>query len=154
MAERNLGWRSAHPPIEEEIVQNVEKELGVKFPDEFIECVKKYHGGYPTINRFDYLDDAGRKTTSGLSELLSFDLQYEWNILRENKEPPEEMPKGLVIFGTDGGGGYICFDYRERTNNPPVVFWSHDTPSAETVIPLAHDFATFLAMLYQPTTRL
>jgi hypothetical protein len=58
-----------------------------------------------------------------------------------------------VIVGEDGGGGLVCLDYRQTPDAPPVVFWSHDTGSADTAIYLAPTFSAFLAGLHTTDPR-
>ncbi|HEU4321849.1 MAG TPA: SMI1/KNR4 family protein [Roseiflexaceae bacterium] len=149
MEHNNLEWIDSHHIIGDDVIRQVEQELAVTFPPDFVEYAKRYHGGRPTINSFDYIDENNNLITNGFEVLISFDLNYKWNIVRQNKQPPEELPKGVIIFGINGGGGYMCFDYRSRKEYPPIVFWSHDSFSAETVIPLADTFLDFLGMLYE-----
>ena len=75
--------------------------------------------------------------------------EESYNIVQLNQTPPEFFPKGLVAFGEDGGGDFICFDYREGKDNPnpPIVYWRHDANEGEDVSFIAKDFETFIGML-------
>lgn len=146
----NLKWQDSRSPVNDEEIRQIESRLGVKFPKDFVECVKKYHGGFPRVSDFSYVDKRLRRSASCFGELFSFDLQDRINIVSDNELPPEGYPKGLIMFGQDGGGGYLCFDYRTTKTSPKVVFWISDAPSAEEVIPLADTFTDFLEMLYEP----
>lgn len=142
----NDSWLNTDPPVDASVIRSIGIRLGVDLPNDFVEFAKIFHGGQPRIGCFDYTDDSG-PSQSGLEILWSFVLEREWNFLSVNERQPVEMPAGLIIFGEDGGGGCICFDYRKAGTYPPIVFWSNDTESAETVAPLAATFAEFIANL-------
>ncbi|MEH7891755.1 SMI1/KNR4 family protein, partial [Bacillus thuringiensis] len=45
---KNITWSfMSKTPITDEEIQKAEKYFGIKFPEDFIACVKKYDGGYP-----------------------------------------------------------------------------------------------------------
>jgi hypothetical protein len=150
-----LDWKNCSDPIADEAIDSVERRLGVRFPPSFRAAVKKYHGGYPKIGGFEYLDPESNEIYgSGLGRLLSFNVEEYENIVDRNERQPEGMPQGLVIFGIDGGSGYICFNYQDMgCVDPPVVFWTFNTFSEETIIPLADSFNEFIEIL-RPETPL
>src|SRR5690349_8866066 len=121
-----LLWRHLGMHLEDERIHEVEEQLCVKFPIDFVEVVKTYHGASPKVSDFDYLDERKRKNTGGLGRLLSFDAQAGQNILNVNKIPPEGLPQGLILWGMDGGGGFLAFDYRLNHLSPSVVYWISD----------------------------
>ena len=73
-------------------------------------------------------------------------IEYEY-IVDEFNNPPEFFPQGLISFAPDGGGNYICFDYRNCKENPPIVFWHHEVEENEGVFPLADSFDQFIDSL-------
>jgi hypothetical protein len=68
-------------------------------------------------------------------------------ILDHVLNPPEFFPKGLIPFAPDGGGNYICFDYRKCKENPPIVFWHHEVEENEGVFYLSDSFDEFIDSL-------
>ena len=68
-------------------------------------------------------------------------------ILDAIKNPPEFFPKGLIPFSQDGGGNYLCFDYRNYKENPPIVFWHHAIEENEGIFYLANSFEEFINSL-------
>lgn len=36
-------------------------------------------------------------------------------------------PKDVIPFATDAGGNYYCFDYKENSNEPKIVFLNHES---------------------------
>ena len=57
----------------------------------------------------------------------------------------------IIPFGDNGGGDYICFDYRKcNTDNPPIILWFHDAnPTDARVAFVADNFEEFVNMLYE-----
>ena len=78
------------------------------------------------------------------------------NNLQSGEEPdwPIEyrFEDGLIPFGENGGGDYICFDYRndKTTDNPPIVIWNHDMGLKHRVVFIANNFEEFINMLHEP----
>ncbi|MES9779296.1 SMI1/KNR4 family protein, partial [Bacillus thuringiensis] len=69
---KNITWSfMSKTPITDEEIQKAEKYFGIKFPEDFIACVKKYDGGYPRPKIFDV---PGRDENV-FSKLLTFDLE-------------------------------------------------------------------------------
>jgi hypothetical protein len=135
-------------PLSNSEIRTIEQHVGVVLPADFVHVLQYYHGAIPMPHDFTYIDEDGDTCVGGIAELLSGDLQRPYNIVAKNQRPPEELPAGLVIVGQDGGGGMVCFDYRQTPDAPPVVFWSNDTISADTAIYLAPTFSAFLAGLH------
>lgn len=146
-----LEWVNCAPPVEEKVIHEVEEILKIKFPPDFVECAMKYHGGHPTKSHFSYNDPDLGLVGDGLGVLLSFDPDDKYNkLLDHNLTPPEFFPEELIIFGEDGGGNCICFDYRNDKEFPSVVFWVHDAFEGENIFFLANSFSEFLDLLEEP----
>lgn len=98
---------------------------------------------YPlSIDVFCSLKGSGR-LYSDVGDYYS-EMHYEFS------NPIENMPKDLIIFGGEGCGDYICFDYRNDsdTDNPPIVYWKHDAEPGKGLFFVANTFDEFLDMLY------
>lgn len=151
MALREISWFEPGAPVGDAVVEVIEQQLGVHLPPDFLECAKRYHGTGPEVEcAFTYQDPDRGSVESCLGALLSFDLEEEYNILTIRSLLADQIPPGVIPFGEDGGGDFICFDFRASAAQPPVVYFAHEKPSGQRLIPLAADFASFLEMLYQP----
>jgi cell wall assembly regulator SMI1 len=150
VARLDLAWDGTHQEIGDADVRKVEAELGVNLPADFAEYVKPHHGGSPDKSDFFYADPRIGQVNSCLAELLSFDLAYDDNIVTTRKDLGDQLPPGVVPFGATGFGDYVCFDFRRRPDSPSVVYWSHEKPIEESVIPLADSFTDFLDRLRAP----
>ena len=133
-----------------ERVRFINEKIGVSLPLLFIEMMKDNDGGFPEKNIFSFQDVRKNKVRlKCIGSFLSFNENQYGDILETYLDPPEFFPKGLVAFGEDGGGDFICFDYREGKDNPnpPIVYWSHEANEGEDVSFIAKDFETFIGML-------
>jgi cell wall assembly regulator SMI1 len=142
-----LKWDFYEDPVDSTVVDGIELELGVALPEDFKTCVRKYHGGRPDNRRFSFLDQKLGEMKSSFAVLLSFNRENSENILRSLELRQDQLPKGIVPFGDDGGGDMICFDYRHTASNPPIVYWHHEREGDESVTFLAKSFSEFLEML-------
>jgi hypothetical protein len=133
-------------------VQYVESEIGVRFPQSYVQFILPNDGCYTDPHCFLYFDHHYEKNVgSGIGSFLKMneDSGYCEDILKFHNLFSEDLSKGLVAFGMDGGGDYICFDYRKGKDdpNPPVVYWSHEAEKGKDVSFLANNFEEFLGML-------
>jgi len=137
-------------PVSNERIHEVQDKLGVTLPKDFINLVRQNDGGTPEKDCYTYYDECFETEMGdfvGAFLTLSPNI-YSSDLLNTNIDPPEMFPKGLIAFARNGCGDYICFDYREKKINPPIVFWNHEAdPGLDDISFIAPDFATFLSML-------
>jgi hypothetical protein len=121
---------------------------GVKLPNTYKELVRFRDGGELEKDLYFYLYERLRRNCIG------FFLCWQEETLGEGetmqyavRNPPEFFPKGLIPFAPDGGGNYICFDYRNCKENPPIIFWHHEIEENEGVFHLADSFEEFISNL-------
>ena len=137
-------------------IQNAEKSLGVKFPDQYIQFLLKYNGGRPEPAGFDIewrtnqpMSEDWR--TSMLSWFLSIYNGDETNLLEYNKISfSGRIPKETIAIADDCGGNLILLgvsgEYKDK-----ILFWVKDdeveeggVPGFENVGFLANSFDEFL----------
>lgn len=100
--------------IDMEIIESVERKLGVTFPDSYKQYVSNNNGGHIEGT---YVDE------SGIKEMISFRfLVFKEQILEQADILKDCIPKNIIPFATDAGGNYYCFDYKEDLNKPKIVF--------------------------------
>jgi hypothetical protein len=130
----------------------LEEKMGVVFPKIYKETIKECDGGYPLRNTFKYLRADSNKVREDCIGAFSRVNDCEYiNILERYLNPPEFFPKDLIAFGENGGGDFICFDYRQGKDNPnpPIVFWNHEAEEGKDVSFIAKNFEEFIDMLYE-----
>jgi hypothetical protein len=127
-----------------EVISAFEKEHGIILPQEYIKLVRFRDGGLLKKDLFFYQDS--REMRNCVADFLC----WQKETLGENEcvpyevnNPPEFFPKRLIPFAPDGGGNYVCFDYRDCKENPPIVFWHHEIEENEGIFPLANSFDEF-----------
>ncbi len=128
-----------------EKLNKVEKDLGVKLPDSYIELMKLHNGGdlaYRILHSGRVPDGEveienirGIDLEDGIIE--SIELVEEW-----------ELDKGFVIFSGDGNY-WLAFDYRNDVGNEPaVVYIEEDAENKPKQV--AKTFELFLKKLKEP----
>lgn len=135
-------------------IKLLEERLSIVFPVKYINIMMVHNGGYLIKNMFDYYDIYKSKMIKGndVGLFLKIDLKttdpFEETVENYTSDPPEFFPAKLVPFAVGGGGNLTCFDYRNSTDNPNVVFWCHYDNEGEDVHFVANTFEEFLSILY------
>jgi hypothetical protein len=55
------------------------------------------------------------------------------------------VDKKLIPIASDPFGGFIAYNYGASSDNPELIFFSHET---RKITFIARNFSTFLALLY------
>lgn len=121
----DIHWVSTHGKVQKEIIEHIEKRLGIPFPEDYKECARINHGGTPVPDTFD-LEEYGEGV---VNRLLSFNEDSPIYILNtwESLKTVHKQPKEIIPFANDPFGNIYCFDYRESESNPVIVFYDHET---------------------------
>lgn len=130
--------------ITDENTQKVEQYFNIKFPMDFVECVKKYNSGYPGPKIF-YLHGQDENV---FSKLLTFDLESRNSIIQVYDDIKDRLANKVYPFGKDSFGNHLCFDYHSNPESPTVVCWEHEEENIEEAIyPVCSTFTELLASL-------
>ena len=138
--------------VSDERINYVEETIGVKFPKSYRELVKRCDGGYPVKDEFDYYDEDFEEVLPGsIGGFLNLGESPYGHVLKLFYSPPEFFPEGLIAFTDNGGGDFVCFDYRQGKDNldPPIVYWSHEADEGKDISFIAPNFDAFIKMLYR-----
>ncbi|MFC4077770.1 SMI1/KNR4 family protein [Salinithrix halophila] len=153
-----VKWNPAKRPATDEEIQAIEHKVGYKFPDDFVEWVKKYQGSNPsayldvnnelfTFDRLCIISNPSTEEESLDHVLEVYETMYE--------EDELELPQGLVPFGFDGSNKWYCFDYRNQPTKPSVVLinWevSYEDEPSKSITYVCDSFSDLLEMLYTRT---
>jgi cell wall assembly regulator SMI1 len=145
---KNNTWEDCDPPIPPERIAQVKRELGVAFPTDYRECLKRCSGGCPVKPDFAFDDPVVGWMVGCVGILLSFAEGHDESIVKTYKLLAPFLPPGAVPISDDGGGDFVCLDYNK--GGPPTVgYWHHGD---STLVPLAKTFSDFLDMLYEDTS--
>jgi len=104
------------------MVQEVERILGVHFPNDYAAFLLNY--GWARLY-YDELYGVGKSAPPHLSLIT--------NTERERKELRPYIPKHLVPVLPDGAGNHYCLDLSKADSETcPIVFWDHDAGESQT----------------------
>lgn len=144
--------------VSKEKVRNIEVELNVEFPKEYVTLIINLKCGFWKRDKFQpYLEKTGYKL-NGLyhkrevvAELETFTENIvNFDFHRDNVKE-YYLPKTLIFFASDGAGRYFCFDYAlEKNGKVPIVIVMPDADAEERGRYIADDFEQFLEMLGNP----
>lgn len=142
--------------ISEIVVHSFEKLQEITLPKNYVNFIIQHDGASLYADVFDYFDTPRQSVTSNSIAFTKFEqIEGDTNDLLEQNEESEDPPyfeKGLIPFGENGGGDFICFDYRQnpKTDNPPIILWSHDVENnSQRISFIANNFEEFINMLYE-----
>lgn len=79
-------------------VKSIERELGISFPEGYVDFVTFSNGATGSIGEYEYID------IWAVEELMTRNRGYG----------VEEFSPGLLLFGSNGGGLGYAFDFREK----------------------------------------
>ncbi|MGE7856262.1 MULTISPECIES: SMI1/KNR4 family protein [Bacillus] len=131
--------------ITDKQIKQLEQNLGVKFPNDFIECVQKYDGGYPTPDTFTIPN----QDENSLNNLLTVDSNRKYSILETYNHTKDRLPNKIYPFARDPFGNLLCFDYRNNPISPTIVFWDHEEEEIEVATsPVCSTFTELLDSLH------
>ncbi len=126
-----LANLSPNAPASMTAVEEVERQLGVKLPHEYVKFVTRTNGGEGFIGQDAYV------ILWAIGDLASMNQAYE----------VQKHASGLLIFGSDGGGEAFGFD----TRNPgwPVVQVPFVGMTWDLAQSMGATFNEFLERLYE-----
>ena len=147
-----MQWRHTSAPLEERHLAGAEQLLGVLFPLDYRECLRRNHGAAPNPAGFLVSSsDKERPYGSGVGVLLTIDPYAPENLFAtlSHLAADKQLPPGVIPIADDGGGDMVCLDYRATPTGatPSIVYWSHELEGDEALTPLASTFTEFLQLL-------
>lgn len=125
--------------ITDDSIEKVETRLGIRFPKDFTDNIKKYDGGYPIPNKIMV---NGKEEI--LNNLVSFKEDDDSFILDIINEIDNFADFNLVPIAEDPFGNLYCYSFNENSNE--IVFWDHE--DGINVNHVCNSFDELLAMLY------
>lgn len=137
-------------PINDEIIKKAEDTLGIKFPQPFIDLMKLQNGGELNFPYF-LLSDLTEEQKFPSIEPIHFE-EDDLSILSSKELLADtNLPMEFIVLWTDCHF-WVVFDYRNRKDNPPVLYIFEDYSTKEITwecIKVADSFDDFLKLLFR-----
>ncbi|WP_309398424.1 SMI1/KNR4 family protein [Cerasicoccus maritimus] len=144
------GFDKSESPITETQIEGAENLIGVSFPEEYKKVIREFNGAYGDVDFPIPGSEYGGSMGIWLS-LSPWDRETIWSSLSAWNE--HELSEKIIPFGEDGGGNWICFDYRENKEEPSIVYWFHEIGGDDGCIFVCDRFTTFLNSLTTPDDK-
>ena len=144
-----LGFERSEEIVSDNLIEGAEILFGIKYPVRYREIIRGYSGSWGDVwfrvdrssPGFDYCSLGLIHSLNPCHRNNTYSVMAAWT---EHGLSPHIIP-----FGEDGGGNYVCFDYR-RSNIPEVVFYFHELPGDDGVMKVCDTFEEFLERLHLP----
>lgn len=147
---RKLSWFEPGKGASPTEVAEIEARLGHRFPDDYREFLMRYAGSSnPDESEFRVTDSRGDTWGTGVGVLLGVNPAEPDSIVSAYEDLAEQLPDGVVPIIDDGGGDFVCLDYRHGPD-PSISYFAHERPPEENIIRLAPNFSAFLDLLTEP----
>jgi len=134
-------WKEPRPVAPQEI-ERLERQWGVKLPEEYKHVASAYQGMTPEPCAFDVGD--GNDVFNALLPIIGDEEARVCSVREAHETLEPHLPAGIHPFANTPGGEFICFDYRDSPEQPKVVHVSVEL----SITPVAESFRDFLESLY------
>lgn len=141
---KRITWLFTDKSVDEKTISEIEKSFGIKFPQDYKECVLQNNGGCPKPDNFDFSDE--NEGGAVFNNLLSFTGDFNIEVVYEFSK--ESLPNGIIPFARDPFGNLLCFDYRQDKNKPGIVFFDHEEQGEDSIELICNTFTELLDKLY------
>lgn len=137
--------------VSEQDIVNVENQLSIKLPDSYREFLKKYNGGYPQPDGFDFADG---EDGSSVDKFLEVSDSKNEGLINYFNTYKERIPKNYIPIAKDPGGNLILIGINGE--KAEVYFWDHeneaddgDVPGMQNMHLVALNLDDFINNLYE-----
>lgn len=141
------------------LVEGFEIKNNIRFPENYKKFICDHNGAYLDRICFEFFCSRQNATDSSSFFFLGFGskegLISKSHDISNNQNYDIYGYDDLITFGRNGGGDYICFDYRdcEKQGEPKIIFMLHDEYDDDTnkmiTYDVAQSFDDFCGLLYQ-----
>ncbi|MCS1351696.1 SMI1/KNR4 family protein [Mechercharimyces sp. CAU 1602] len=149
-----MEWEHTKP-VSLETIYAVERKVGFKFPQDFIDCASRNNGGMPEPHVFD-LGSVKEKVFGALFDFNDSGKNFSVYEAYETAIEEHGLPTELFPFADDPSGDFFCFDYRSLENGEPIiVLYDHEREydpenEKDSLRKVANSLSEFLSMMYDP----
>lgn len=127
-----MRWIYETKTITQNMIKKVEDFFNVKFPNDFLDVIKIYNGGYPcpSENKIDeYADIIIGITINGkievINNLVSFCEEDENYIIAIFKDTENLYNKNVIPIAEDPFGNLFCYEIKDN-NSFSIIFLDNE----------------------------
>ena len=125
MPYQNLNIMYDFGPIDVEVIENFEQDKKINFPLSYKNLMTCHNGVQFIENSFEYFDSNNEVGESSIA-FCCFGQGVGGDHIENCQDQDIYGHDRIVIFGLNGCGDYIGFDYGSDVNHPKVVLMYHD----------------------------
>lgn len=129
MEDRLLGKLNLNEPATLDLITQVESQLGLRFPKQYVDFLLKSNGAEGWVGQ-SYV------AIWPIEQVIPYNSGYA----------VEEFTPGLIYYGSDGGGMAYAFD--KRSVQMPIVEFPFELIHIEYARQCGKTFSEFLQALY------
>ncbi|MBN1206992.1 MAG: SMI1/KNR4 family protein [Myxococcaceae bacterium] len=129
-------------PVTPRDLSQLEEEWGVSLPEDYKSLVTAHQGMTPEPCVFDV--GKGASVFNVLLTIKPQEGREVYSVRRIHEVLKPLVPEGIFPFAETPGGESICFDYRTRPKDPPIVLVTVET----FIYPIADTFKAFMDKLH------
>jgi hypothetical protein len=120
----------------------LEHEWGVRLPEEYKALVSAYQGMSPEPAVFDV--GRGNNVFTVLLTIKEHEGRESYSVTSAYEVLKPLVPEGIFPFASTAGGEFLCFDYRNCSEQPQIVFITVET----FIYPVADSLTSLLEQLH------
>jgi hypothetical protein len=127
-------------------INEFELKCNIKLPEQYINFLLKFNGGYPQVSTFKISEEEGETVVNkfyGLGDMKG-------NLAKIFEVLDGELPEGFISIANDPGGNEICIGISDKYFGK-IYLWIHDMESndeMDNMFFIADSFDEFFNNLY------
>ncbi len=126
---KNLEIYESYPLINEQNLNEVERQLGIELPDDYRNFLLSHNGGSPKLNIFPIAGDIiGNRGM--LNRFLCIQEGDDDDMRVYVQTYQDRVPLNLLPIAYDPGGNLICLSV-DGLDKGKVYFWTHEEECEE-----------------------
>jgi cell wall assembly regulator SMI1 len=144
------------PKTQSEAIDQTEKILGSKLPEDYRKFLETYNGGFISPDKLEINSKQGKTTVDILYGLMDSSSNYDHlDLVKNYNNKKHQIPAGIVAIGNDPGGNYFCIALTDDKYGQ-VYFYDHEESNKDSqgnltwdnLYLVANTFTSFLDKLH------
>jgi len=123
-----VEFSETEQPLTTHEIENIERFVGLNFPNEYKKHLLKFNGGRCLPNIFTFIENGKVTSSCGDWFLAIYDGKYDnlKNYIENYKIEEKRLPDHMLPIAHDPGGNLICISC-DGDDSGMIYFWDHET---------------------------